>query len=133
MRTLTIIAILAFPFLSLAQGQDEAHRRTRSLDAEMAKIQQYRTQIQEKEQMLADLVEGYLDEAGAKSFAEKRAIEQVLYELFDLNLLRKEADARLLSRQLSQIEEAEIDPEKAEEIQQLKFRLEKVKLSLDFR
>ena len=97
------------------------------------RVSNFNQQVQLKEAELNKALNQFNDAHKSLQPVLKDKVENLLYDLFDLNLQYNEEEARLLGDKILELEKDESLSEKSDEIQDYKSRLRKVETSLQFR
>ena len=129
-RILFTFPFLLLVFVSVSTLQAQApHQRSRAVNA-AAHAATYQQKATYKEAELNRLKLAYDGKVGAEKDAAKAQMLATLYELFDLAILKREAQADVLREQLRSISSNTAYQAQANEITQLKLKLAEVEAQI---
>jgi hypothetical protein len=119
---------------STRDNRSEKHRRVRQ-DSKLhaLRMENFDLQIELKNKDLENLIGSYQEASPLKKNLVKGKVEDILYEIFDLNIKKKEEEASMLNARLNTLENDHAYKNRADEIYQLKEELSEVRGILTFR
>lgn len=123
-----LLFLFALPFFiqtSFAQSKYSTHTRQVIQVGGMTSAE-YGIRKAKKEEELFGLKKTYLKSAAPQKASVRAQMLAVLYELFDLNMIKQYAEARQLKSLLQQLEQEDAYQNKSSEIVNLKLKLAQV-------
>ncbi|MCB0835032.1 MAG: hypothetical protein KDE26_00685 [Bacteroidetes bacterium] len=97
------------------------------------RMENYDLQIKLKNKDLDAFILSYSDASPLKKNMLADQVEAILFEIFDLNLKKKEEEAEMLNEKLKELESHDVYQDKAAEIRKFQQALDEVQTILNFR